>query len=78
MIFFKDAKAMFGSYVEASRDDKITNDMKSRTDPCLALGPSGNLQGSVKCFDLKTGRILIRRTVTSMPVPDSLVKVVNA
>ena len=25
---------------------------------CVALGPSGNWQGSVKCFDIETGKLL--------------------
>ena len=45
----------FGSYVEASYDHEVTNDMSDRTHGCIALGPSGNIQGSVKCFDLLTG-----------------------
>jgi hypothetical protein len=40
--FRKDCKALFGSYVEASTDAIVTNDMKSRTHSCIALGPSGN------------------------------------
>ena len=41
----KDYRCQFGDYIEPSTDAVITNDMKSRTHSCLALGPSGNLQG---------------------------------
>ena len=34
-------------------DAIITNNMKSRTHPCIALGPANNIQGSLKCFDIK-------------------------
>ena len=53
-------KVLFGAYVEASTDADITNDMKSITHPCISLGPSGNMQGSLKCFDIRTGKVIIR------------------
>ena len=40
--FKKDCKALFGSYLEASTNEIVTNDMKSRTHNCIALGPSVN------------------------------------
>ena len=58
--FKKDCEALFGSYVEASTDAIVTNDMKSRTHSCISLRPSGNWQGSTKCFDLSTGKAAIR------------------
>jgi len=56
-------KVLFGAYVEASTDADLTNDMKSRTHPCIGLGPSGNMQGSLKCFDIQTGKVVTRRTI---------------
>ena len=53
--FEKDCKTLFGSYVEASTDAIVTNDTKSRTHSCIALGPSVNWQGSTRCFDLALG-----------------------
>ena len=41
-------------YVEASEDAVITNDMSQCTRACISRRPSGNLQGSLKCFDLLT------------------------
>ena len=73
----KDCKALFGSYVEASTDAIVTNDMKSRTHSCSALGPSGNWQGSTKCFDLSTRKVVTRRTVREFPMPDHIKKSVN-
>ena len=35
----------------------------------MALGPSGNCQGSFKCVDIKTGQFLISRTVTRVLWP---------
>ena len=55
----KDCRALFGAYVEASKDAVTTNTMDKRTHSCITLGPSRNLQGSVKCFDLLTGKLII-------------------
>ena len=38
----KDCKVRFGTYVEARKDAQIKNTMKSHTEECIALGPSGN------------------------------------
>ena len=35
----------------------------------MALGPVGNRQDSVKCWDIETGKVLHRRTVTQLPWP---------
>ena len=74
----KDCRAQFGSYIEPSKDADITNTTDERTHACLALGPSGNLQGSVKCFDLLTGKVIIRRTIKVLPIPGRIVKLANA
>ena len=38
--------------------------MKAQTFPYLSMGPSGNWQGSINCFNLIEGKIVHRRTVT--------------
>ena len=48
------------------------------THECIACGPTGNLQGSVKFFCLATGRILKRCLFTALPMPDRVIKHVNA
>ena len=40
----------------------------------IAVGPTGNLQGSVKIFCLNSGRILKRRSFTALPMPDRVIK----
>jgi hypothetical protein len=52
--------------------------MTPRMHKCIALGPTGNLQGSVKFYCLTTGRVLKRRSFTPMPMPDRVIKRVNA
>ena len=76
--FEKHCKAKFGAYVEASADRDITNDMNSRTDPCIVLGPTGNIQGSVNCYNLATKKVVERHTITPLPMPDRVVRRVIA
>ena len=65
----RDCKVNVGSYVEASTETIMTNDNTEPASSCVAVGPVGNRQGSVKCFDIETGKILHRRTVTQLPWP---------
>ena len=65
----RDCKVDTGSYVEASTVATMTNDDTERTRSCVAFGPVGNRQGSVKCFDIDSGNILHHRTVTQFPWP---------
>ena len=75
--FELDCKVLFGSYVQASNDAIITNTMKLRTHGCVALGTSGNWQGTTKCFDIETGKVVTRRVVKEVPYPDCVIKRVN-
>ena len=45
--FGKDCNYDVGAYVEASTDAIITNTNDDRAHSCIALGPSGNRQGSI-------------------------------
>jgi hypothetical protein len=74
MDFDKHCRVRFGAYVEAHEDPDISNTLRDRTTACIALGPTGNLQGSIACFDLETGRVLKRRNVTPLPMPDRIIK----
>ena len=55
----RDCKVDIGSYVEASTDATVTNDNTERMRNCVALGPVGNRQGSIKCFDMSQERFCI-------------------
>ena len=68
----------FGEYVEAHEDPDITNTPCSRTYPGIYLGPTTNIQGTKKVFDLKTGVVKKPRTVTQFPCPDRVIALVNA
>ena len=67
----------FGEYIQAHEDPNVTNVMKERTYNALYLGPTGNLQGNFKAFDLKTVRVKINRNFTCVLMPDTVVKLVN-
>ena len=56
----------FGTYVEAHDDPMVTNDSKPRTTPEIALGPTGNAQGTYKFLSLTTGQKIKRREWTKM------------
>ena len=73
----KDFRAPFEAYVEASIDENVTNTMKYRTHSCLSLGPAGNLQGLLKIFDILTGKVVTRRTIKVLPMPDGFLKTLN-
>ncbi len=63
----KDLSVRFGAYVETSHDSIITNGMLDRSHPCISLGPSGNLHGLLKCFDILNSKIVIHRTFKEFP-----------
>ena len=46
--YARDYRSCVGAYVEASTYAIVTNDNTLRTHRCIAVGPSGNLQGSIK------------------------------
>jgi hypothetical protein len=46
------------TYCKAHDEPSPSNTMTPHTHEMIALGPTGNLQGSIKCYYLKTGCIL--------------------
>jgi hypothetical protein len=71
--FKKHCRAPFGSYCEAHDEPTPTNNMSSRATPSIVLGPTGNLQGTYKFFNLETGKKIKRRQFTSYLMPDSVI-----
>ena len=67
-----------GAYVEARTNAIITKGNNDRTHACIALGPSGNRQGSINCFDLDTGRVVVRIKFKLMIWPERLLRKANA
>ena len=74
----KDCRACMGGYVEASTYTIFTNDNTPCTHSCISLGLSGDRQGSVKCFDLETGKFVVRRTINQIPWPERMIENASA
>ena len=74
----RDYQACIGGYVEASTYAIVTNDNTPHTHSFIALGPSGNRQGSVKCFYLETGKAVVCRTINQIPWPERMIKKASA
>ena len=55
----------------------ITNGNNDVTHACIALGPSGNRQGPIKCSNLDTGRIVVCSTVKHMIWTERLLRKAN-
>ena len=66
-----------GTYCEVHDEPMPLNTMAPRTHATIALGPTGNMQGSVKFYCLTTGCVLRRRSFTPMSMPDRVIKRVN-
>ena len=73
----KHCKALFGSYVEAHEDTKVSNGMEGSTFDSLFLGPTSNWQDTSKVFDIFTGKVKKSRTITKYMMPDSIIKWAN-
>jgi hypothetical protein len=76
--YTKHCKIPFGSYVQTHEEPDITNTQAARTGGAICLGPTGNLQGSFKFLNLRTGRLITRRNWTSLPMPNEVIERVNA
>ena len=71
--YAKHCRVLPGTYCEVHDKPSPSNSMTPRTHDCIACGPTGNLQGSVKIYCLTTGRILKRRSWTALPMPDKVI-----
>ena len=67
-----------GTYCKVHDEPIPSNTMAPRTHGAIALGPTGNMLGSVKFYSLTTGRVLKRRSFTPMAMPDRVIKQVNS
>ena len=65
----------FGTYVRTH--ENTDNTMRSRTVSAITLRPTGNAQGAFYYYSLATGRRLIRRRCTPIPMPDEIISRVH-
>ena len=61
MDYMKHCLLPFGAYVQTHEEPNPTNSLQARTIGAICLGPTGNLQGSYKFLNLRTGKRFIRR-----------------
>jgi len=73
----KHCRVQPGTYCEVHDEPVPTNTMLWCTHKAVALGPTGNLQGSMKFYCINTGRVLKCRSFTPMPMPNRVIKRVN-
>ena len=51
--------------------------MIQRTRPAICMGPMGNIQGSFKFMSVNTGKKIIRRNYTRLPMSESIIRKVE-
>ena len=71
--FNNQCKAQLGSYVEAHEDIVVNSTQHPRTYPGTYLGPTGNIQVTMKVFYLKTSAINKPRIMIEFPIPYRLI-----
>jgi hypothetical protein len=76
--FTKHCQIPFGAYTEVHEDMDKTNTMDERTQPAICLGPTANFQGSYTFLSLRTGKRITRKQFTELPMPELVVKRVEA
>ncbi len=76
--FAKHCKSPSFVYCEVHDDPAPTNTMVTRSTPAIVCGPTGNLQGTYKFLSLATGKKVKRCAFTPYPVPDLVIKKVEA
>jgi hypothetical protein len=74
----KHCRVLPGTYCEVHDEPTPANTIAWQTHERIALGPMGNLQGSIKFYCLTTGRVLKRCSFTPMLMPDRVIKWVDA
>ena len=67
----------FGAYAQVHEEDTPRNSMLPRTIGAICLGPTGNIQGGYKFMSLSTGRLIVRRSFTIIPLTADVIQRVN-
>ncbi len=68
----------FGAFMQAKDEPNPYNTMASRTIDCIYLRPVlDNVQGGHELYNLGSKQVITRLTVTELPVPDRIIKLVE-
>eukprot|EP00957_Ditylum_brightwellii_P011842 892593-Ditylum_brightwellii.AAC.1 len=68
----KHCRIPFGAYAQTHEEG--SNDMSERTLGAISLGPVGNVQGSYKFMNLRTGKLIHRNHFDELPVTEDIQK----
>ena len=72
----RDFRCAFGDYAIATTPT-TDNSMKSRTEDCVVMLPTGNRTGSVRMLSLSSGKIVTRDQFKILPMPQSVITRMN-
>jgi len=76
--FKREYALTFGEYVETRDTKVISNSMAPRTEPCIALYPTLNANGSWKLYNLGTNNLISRSHFVKMKfTPENIVQAMN-
>jgi len=75
---YNSMKIEFGMYAQVFEDNDPTNTNTSWTTGAIALNPTGNEQGDYYFMSLSTGKQLSRKKWTALPMPNKVIKAVEA
>jgi len=67
----------FGQYVQVHARE-MNNSMSPRTEGAIALMSAGNLQGSYRFYNLRTGQVVTRANWTVLPISGEVIDYLNS
>ena len=74
----RDLSHSFGEFVQAYNPTSFINSMAERTTDGIALYPSGDLAGSIYVYNIKTGRLILRNKVFTIPITEAIKSIIEA
>ena len=73
----KQCRIEFGAYAQIFTGTTPTNRLAERTEAGICLGPVDNAQGSVKFLVVRSGKVVVRRQFTELPITNAVIDAVN-
>ena len=73
----RDLRVEFGEYAQVYSPHGVSNSMQQRSEACIALISSGNVQGSVKFFNITSKKIVTRDKWKALPITDTIINILN-
>ena len=76
--FKRDFPVAFGDYcLTYDTKNKVINSSNRRLEECIALLPTGNKDGDVNFYNLRSGKLIARNRFKMYPFPDSVIDHLN-